>query len=177
MQIGIDQHCHLDFRPESAYCVGVGLLHLRQKGAAGCGLMLLVAIILTVQPDSLFEDKAQSEVLLFSRLCLSVRYGGGSPCSYLVVFPLLIMDVCKANGRSTLTWKPERCNTDYSHTTKTTLVGDSWWILLLTTLDLGRREPLLSLASDEMKIAVSAWGGRFREQVPEQCWHRKLAPE
>jgi hypothetical protein len=46
--------------------------------------MLLVAIILTVQPDSLFEEqRAQSEVLLFSRLCLSVRYGGdgfeGSP--------------------------------------------------------------------------------------------------
>ena len=79
MQIGIDQHCHLDFRPESAYCVGVGLLHLRQKGAPGRGYcggngkvrisMLLVAIILTVQPDSFIRgQRAQSEVLLLSRL-------------------------------------------------------------------------------------------------------------
>jgi hypothetical protein len=60
--------------------------------------MLLVAIILTVQPDSLFEEqRAQSEVLLFSRLCLSVRYGGdgfeGSPKvqSYAWWSSLLIM--------------------------------------------------------------------------------------
>jgi hypothetical protein len=57
------------------YCGGNGRVRIS---------MLLVAIILTVQPDSLFEEqRAQSEVLLFSRLCLSVRYGGdgfeGSP--------------------------------------------------------------------------------------------------
>jgi hypothetical protein len=46
--------------------------------------------------------------------------------------------------------------------------------LLLTTLDLGRREPLLSLASDEMKIAMCPHGeGGFGNN----CTGAMLAPK